>query len=83
MAKNVRWSEPGKVQLRGIDQSMALRILRTLARYALTGEGDVQRLQGIEPPEFRSRCGDSRVRIYDYSDSIVVLSVKHRRAAYR
>jgi len=53
------------------------------ARYLASGEGDVKRLQDIEPPELRLRVGDYRVRFYDYGDSILVLAVKHRREAYR
>jgi len=48
-----------------------------------TGEGDVNRLQDIDPPEFRLRVGDYRVRFHDSGDAIEILSVKHRREAYR
>jgi mRNA-degrading endonuclease RelE of RelBE toxin-antitoxin system len=54
-----------------------------VARYLATGEGDVKRLQDVEPPEFRLRVGDYRVRFHDLGDSILVLAVKHRREAYR
>jgi mRNA-degrading endonuclease RelE of RelBE toxin-antitoxin system len=56
--------------------------LHTVARYLASGEGDVKRLQDIEPPE-RLRVGDYRVRFHDLGDSILVLAVKHRREAYR
>ena len=83
MSKKIEWTDQSKVQLRAIDQETALRILHTLGRYLSTGEGDVKRLQGIEPPEFRLRAGDYRVRFHDLGDSILVLAVKHRRDAYR
>lgn len=83
MGKKIAWTEPAKANLRAIEQPTALRILRSLARYLATGEGDVQRLQDIEPPEFRLRVGDYRVRFHDLGDSIVVLAVKHRREVYR
>jgi mRNA-degrading endonuclease RelE of RelBE toxin-antitoxin system len=54
-----------------------------LARAILTGEGDVKRLQDIDPPEFRLRVGDYRVRFRDFDNVIEILSVKHRREAYR
>ena len=54
-----------------------------MARYLATGEGDVKRLQDVEPPEFRLRVGDYRIRFRDLGDSILVLAVKHRREAYR
>jgi len=81
--KSAAWTDQGKEDLRAIDQPTALRILHTMARYLASGEGDVKRLQAIEPPELRLRAGDYRVRFYDYGDSILVLSVKHRREAYR
>ncbi|MBV9180948.1 MAG: type II toxin-antitoxin system RelE/ParE family toxin [Acidobacteria bacterium] len=64
-------------------QPSALRILHALARYLETGEGDVKRLQNIEPPEFRVRIGDYRVRFHDHRDTIRITAVKHRREAYR
>jgi mRNA-degrading endonuclease RelE of RelBE toxin-antitoxin system len=83
MPKKITWTDQGKANLRAIDQVTALRILHALARLVATGEGDVKRLQDIEPPEFRFRVGDYRVRFHDLGDSIKILSVKHRREAYR
>jgi mRNA-degrading endonuclease RelE of RelBE toxin-antitoxin system len=54
-----------------------------VARFLSTGEGDVKRLQEIEPPEYRLRVGDYRLRFHDLGDSILILAVKHRREAYR
>jgi len=81
--KSVAWTDQAKADLRAIDQPTALRILHAIARYLASGEGDVKRLQDIEPPELRLRIGDYRVRFYDYGASILVLSVKHRREAHR
>jgi mRNA interferase RelE/StbE len=83
MSKKIVWSDRAKVNLRAIEQATALRILHALARVLATGEGDVKRLHDIEPPEFRLRVGDYRVRFRDFGDSIEILSVKHRREAYR
>ena len=83
MAKKIAWTDQAKANLRAIDKATALRILHILARYLATGEGDVRRLQDVEPPEFRLRAGDYRVRFHDLGDSILVLAVKHRRDAYR
>jgi mRNA interferase RelE/StbE len=82
-SKNIAWTDQAKVDLRAIDQPIALRILRAMARYLASGEGDVKRLQDIEPPEMRLRVGDYRVRFHDLGDSILVLAVRHRREAYR
>ncbi len=81
--KKIVWSDRSKANLRAIEQATALRILHALARVLATGEGDVKRLQNIEPPEFRLRVGDYRVRFHDFGDSFEILSVKHRSEAYR
>jgi mRNA interferase RelE/StbE len=81
--KKIAWTDPAKADLRAIDQTTAMRILHTLTRYLISGEGDVKRLQDIEPPEMRLRVGDYRVRFYDHGDSILVLAIKHRREVYR
>jgi mRNA-degrading endonuclease RelE of RelBE toxin-antitoxin system len=83
MGKRIAWTDQAKAHLRAIDQTAALHVLHVLARHLSTGEGDVKRLQDIEPPEFRLRAGDYRVRFRDLGDFILVLAVKHRREAYR
>jgi mRNA-degrading endonuclease RelE of RelBE toxin-antitoxin system len=83
MGKKIAWTDQAKADLRAIDQAAALRILHIVARYLATGVGDVKHLQDVEPPEFRLRVGDYRVRFHDLGDSILVLAVKHRREAYR
>lgn len=83
MGKGITWTDQGKADLRAIEQTTALRILHVVARYLATGEGDVKRLQDVEPPEFRLRVGNYRVRFHDLGNSILVLAVKHRREAYR
>ena len=60
-----------------------MRILHGLARFIETEEGDVKRLQDIEPPEFRLRVGAYHIRFYDHGDTIEILAVKHRSEAYR
>ena len=60
-----------------------MRILHALADFAATGEGDVKRLQDIDPPEFRLRVGDYRVRFHQTADTLYITAVKHRREAYR
>jgi mRNA interferase RelE/StbE len=81
--KKIAWREQAKAQLRTIEQPTALRILHALAHFAATGEGDVKRLQDIEPPEFRLRVGDYRLRFYDDGRTLYITAVKHRREAYR
>jgi mRNA-degrading endonuclease RelE of RelBE toxin-antitoxin system len=83
MSKKIIWLAQAKAQLRAIDQPTALRILHAVAKLTETGEGDVKRLQDIEPPEFRLRIGDYRVRFHDFGDAFEITGVKHRREAYR
>lgn len=83
MPKKIVWSERARSELRTIEQSIALRILHSLARAIFTGEGDVKRLKGINPPEFRLRVGDYRIRFRESENSIEIISVRHRREAYR
>jgi mRNA-degrading endonuclease RelE of RelBE toxin-antitoxin system len=81
--KNIAWRDQAKPQLRAIDQPTVLRILHALAHFAATGEGDVKRLQDIEPPEFRLRVGDYRLRFHDDGHPIYVTAVKDHREVYR
>jgi hypothetical protein len=62
MAKRIVWTEQAKADVRGIEQPIARQILKTLARYAQTGEGNTKQLRDIrtapdpascpEPPDF-------------------------------
>ena len=83
MKRRVAWTAESRSDLRSIEKSAALRILHAIARYLATGEADVKRLQDIDPPEYRLRCGDYRVRFHDLGDGIQILAVKHRKDAYR
>ena len=83
MAKKIAWTGQAKADMRAIDRQTALRILHGLARFTQIEEGDIKRLQDIDPPEFRLRAGDYRVRFCVRGDTIEILAVKHRRQAYR
>ena len=66
MAKKISWTDQAKADVRAIDRQPAMRILHGLARFTQTEEGEVKRLQDIEPPEFRLRVGAYRIRFYDH-----------------
>lgn len=83
MARKIDWTERARADLRGIDRQTAMHILRDLGRFAASGVGDVKQLQGVNPPQMRLRSGDYRVRYSDHGDHIEILSVRHRREAYR
>jgi mRNA-degrading endonuclease RelE of RelBE toxin-antitoxin system len=83
MPKKIVWSDRAKADLRAIEQPTALRILHALARNVVTGEGDAKRLKDVDPPEFRLRVGDYRIRFHDLGNTIEIISVRHRRESYR
>jgi plasmid stabilization system protein ParE len=83
MAKRIVWTDQAKADLRGIEQPIALQILKTLARYVLTGEGDTKQLQGFEPPLFRLRAQDHRVFFRDKGEFLEISRVLDRKDAYR
>jgi hypothetical protein len=49
MAKRVAFTNHAKADLRAIDRQTAIQILKTLARFAQSEEGDVKRLRGVAP----------------------------------
>jgi hypothetical protein len=49
MAKRVVFTDQAKAELRAIPQPVAIQILRTLARFLGSQEGNVNRLQGFDP----------------------------------
>jgi mRNA-degrading endonuclease RelE of RelBE toxin-antitoxin system len=52
-------------------------------RFSETGSGNIKRLQGIDPPEFRLRVGDYRVRFPIDGHILCILRVRNRKEAYR
>ena len=83
MAKKIEWTAAARVDLRRIGREAAMRILEGLARFLFTEEGDVKLLKGSDPREYRLRVGDYRIRFHDHGDALQILSVRHRREAYR
>ena len=65
MGKRVAFTDQAKADLRAIDQQTALQILKALARFVQSEEGNVKRLQGVEPPLYRLRTQDHRVIFRD------------------
>ncbi len=52
-------------------------------RFAGHRAGNFKKLQGIDPPEFRLRVGDFRVRFSAVGGTLVILRVLNRKDAYR
>ena len=83
MAKKAIWTTPARADVRAIDRATAIRLLESLARFLITEEGDVKRLTDVDPPEYRLRIGNYRMRFYDHGHSIEILRVLPRDKAYR
>jgi len=83
MARKIEWTDAARADVRRIDRETAMRILEGLARFLFTEEGDVKLLRDSDPKEYRLRVGDYRVRFYNLGDTLQILSVRHRREAYR
>ncbi len=81
--RQIEWTEPALEDLAALDKGVARRIKQAVERFAATGAGNLKRLQGIHPPEFRLRSGDHRVRFQLDGETIRVLRVRNRKDAYR
>lgn len=80
---DVEWTETSLDEMADLDKGTARRVKQSVERFAATGAGNVKRLQGIEPPEYRLRVGAYRVRFEREEETMRVLRVRHRREAYR
>jgi plasmid stabilization system protein ParE len=83
VAKDIVWTEPARTDIRRIERQTALHILKTLARYVKTGEGDTKQLQDIDPPLLRLRAQDHRIFFRDKGDHLEISRVLDRKEAYR
>ena len=62
--REVEWTETALEDMGALDKGIARRVKQAVERFADTGAGNVKRLQGIDPPEYRLRVGDYRVRFH-------------------
>jgi len=83
VAKQVAFTDQAKADLRAIPQPIAIQILRTLARFLDSEEGNVKRLQGVDPPLYRLRTQDHSVIFRDLGEHIEVTRIRDRKEAYR
>ena len=83
MAKQIVWTDQAKADIRGIEQPIAIQILKTLGRYVLTGEGATKQLKGISPPLIRLRSQNHRIFFRDHGDYFKIERVLDRKEAYR
>jgi len=81
--REIEWTETALDDMAALDKGFARRIKQAVERFANTGAGNVKRLQALDPPEYRLRVGDYRVRFHQDDDAIRILRVRNRREAYR
>jgi mRNA interferase RelE/StbE len=81
--KDLEWSESSLEDMAALDKGIARRIQRAVERFAETETGNVKKLRGINPPEYRLRIGDWRLRFVLDGSTIRVLRVLNRKDAYR
>ena len=81
--REIEWTETALADMAALDRGIARRIKHSVERFAATGAGNTKRLTDIDPPEFRLRVGDYRVRFHLDSVTMRVLRVRNRREAYR
>lgn len=82
--KKLVLTDLAKADLAGLDRATRLRITVGLQRLIQTNSGDIKKLQGIEPPEYRLRLGDFRVRFsYPDSGTVRINRVQNRKDSYR
>ena len=80
--KEIEWTETALDDMAALDKGIARRIKESVERFAATGAGNVKKLHGVEPAEFRLRVGDYRVRFYTSAEVVRILRVRNRREAY-
>ena len=81
--REVEWTETALEDMAALDKGIARRVKQAVERFADTGADNVKRLQGIDPPEYRLRVSDWRVRFHLEDETVRVLRVRNRREAYR
>ena len=84
MIWRIAYTDRAKRDFRALDRGIAARVSQALNRLAETGYGDVTRVRGWGET-LRLRVGDWRVFFsWDRDENVIrVLSVRHRREAYR
>ncbi len=85
MSWRALWQPPARRDLARLDPPDQERIIAAVEGFAETTQGDVVRLQGVRPPEWRLRVGPWRVRFRrdDRLQVLHVLRVLRRDKAYR
>ena len=78
------WTHPALRDMKKLDRRLAHRIREGVVGLAETGSGDVAKLNGASPPEWRLRVGGHRVffRFQGDAREIRILRVRRRYEVY-
>lgn len=79
----IEWSSKAVKDVERLPGTERLRIVEAVERLAFEGLGDIRKLHGTDPPEWRLRVGDWRVIFGRFTGGIVVLRVLLRRDSYK
>jgi mRNA interferase RelE/StbE len=81
--KQVAWNTPALDDLAKLDRNLAHRIKQAIERLVESNVGDVKKLVDVDPPAFRLRVGDYRVRFRLDGETIRIVRILNRKDAYR
>ena len=82
--KKLVLADRAKADLTALDRATRLRVASAIQRMVLSGAGDIKKLQGIDPPEYRLRVGDWRVRFsHPDADTVRINHIQNRKDVYR
>ena len=56
--KKLVLTDRAKADLAALDRATRFRVAAAIQRLLLTNTGDIKKLQGIDPPEYRLRTGE-------------------------
>lgn len=76
------WTDRAEKDARKLPNEVQARVVDALDRLYHQGHGDVRQLKGYQPSRSRLRVGDYRVIFQEEGDTLLVLRVRHRKAAY-
>ncbi len=82
--RQVVFSDRARADIECLDAASRLRIGSAIERLTRLNTGDVKKLKGIDPPEYRLRAGDWRVRFSrPDAGTLLINRIQHRRDVCR
>ncbi len=76
MSLQVDWTPRAQRDLARLDRPTRSRIVAAILKLAETNQGDVVKLAGKQPPEYRLRVGGWRVR-FGWDQAVGVIVILH------